>query len=46
MRIQIDDSSVTLTPFGSLIRIDRVRASGARSWTAYLHTLWLALFFR
>jgi hypothetical protein len=43
--IQIDESSVALTPFGSLIRINPVKASGAKPWTAKLRGL-LALLFR
>jgi hypothetical protein len=45
MLVQIDENSVTLTPFGSLIRISPVKASRGRSWTAKLRTV-LALVFR
>jgi len=43
--IQIDENSVTLTPFGSLIRITPragalTRVGGAKSWSA---KLWAAL---
>jgi hypothetical protein len=44
VRIQIDENSVTLTPFGSLIRINPARASGAKSWTAKLRALFALLF--
>jgi hypothetical protein len=46
VRIQIDESSVTLTPFGSLIRINPAERAVLGSWTAKLRTLWLALLFR
>jgi hypothetical protein len=45
MLVQIDENSVTLTPFGSLIRINPVKASRGRSWTAKLRAV-LALVFR
>ena len=51
MLIQIDENSVTLTPFGSLIRITRragtlTRVGGSKSWSAKLRAvlalpLWL-----
>jgi hypothetical protein len=45
MLIQIDENSVTLTPFGSLIRITPAKSAGAKSWTAKLRAM-LALLFR
>ena len=39
MLVHIDENSVTLTPFGSLIRISPVRASRGRSWTAKLRAV-------
>jgi len=45
MLVQIDENSVTLTPFGSLIRISPVKASRGRFWTAKLRAV-LALVFR
>jgi hypothetical protein len=46
VQIQMDESSVTLTPFGSLIRINPAERAVLGSWTAKLRTLWLALLFR
>jgi hypothetical protein len=43
--VQIDENSVTLTPFGSLNRISLVKASRGRFWTAKLRAV-LALVFR
>ena len=45
MLVQIDENCVTLTPFGSLIRISPVKASRGRFWTAKLRAV-LALVFR
>ena len=45
MLVQIEENSVTLTPFGSLIRISPVKVSRGRSWTAKFRAL-LALLFR
>jgi hypothetical protein len=45
MLVQIDENSVTLTPFGSLIRNSPVKVSRGRSWTAKLPAV-LALVFR
>jgi hypothetical protein len=39
------ENSATLTPFGSLIRIQATRAGGAKSWSAKLRAL-LAFLFR
>jgi hypothetical protein len=43
--VQIGENSATLTPFGSLIRIQATRAGAAKSWSAKLRAL-LALLFR
>ena len=43
--IQVEENAVTLTPFGSLIRITPAKRNGARSWTAKLRAV-LALLFR
>jgi hypothetical protein len=43
--IQIEENSVTLTPYGSLIRIPGARAIRAKSWTAKLRAV-LAFLFR
>jgi len=42
--IQIDENSVTLTPFGSLIRTAPAKPSGAESWTAKLRRMFALLF--
>jgi len=44
--VQIDESSVTLTPFGSLIRAapPLMVSSGARSWTEKLRAVFALLF--
>jgi hypothetical protein len=43
--IQIDEGSVTLTPFGSLSRMNPIRVSGpAKSWTAKLRAAFALLF--
>ena len=47
--IQIDENSVTLTPFGSLIRITPragtlTRVGGAKSWSARLWAVFALLF--
>jgi hypothetical protein len=34
--IQVEENAVTLTPFGSLIRITPAKRNGAKSWTARL----------
>ena len=49
MLIQIDENSVTLTPFGSLIRITPragtlTRVGGAKSWSAKLRAVFALLF--
>jgi hypothetical protein len=39
MRVQIDENSVTLTPFGSLIRINPANATDEhKSWLEILRT--------
>jgi len=43
--VQMDENSVTLTPFGSVIRINTARLSNGKSWTAKLRAV-LALLFR
>jgi hypothetical protein len=47
MHIQIDENSVTFTPFGSLARVGPTNASrgGNKSWTEILRAA-LALLFR
>jgi hypothetical protein len=45
MRVQIDENSVTLTPFGSVIRATPAKLGSAKSWTAKLRAV-LALLFR
>jgi hypothetical protein len=46
VRIQIDECSVTLTPFGSLSRMNPIGVNGARkSWRAKLRMV-LAFLFR
>jgi hypothetical protein len=43
--IPIDEGSVTLTPFGSLSRMNSIRVSGpAKSWTAKLRAAFALLF--
>jgi hypothetical protein len=44
VRIQIDENWVTLTPFGSLIRIAPAKPATAKSWTAKLRALIASLF--
>ena len=43
--IQVEENSVILTPFGTLIRTSPAKPSGAKSWTAKLRAV-LALLFR
>jgi hypothetical protein len=45
MFVQIEENSVTLTPFGSLIRISSAKSRSAKSWTAKLGKI-LAWLFR
>jgi hypothetical protein len=43
--VRIDESSVTLTPFGSVIRTDPVKPNGGtKSWTGKLRALLASLF--
>jgi len=43
--VQIDENSATLTPFGSLIRINPGKPGGvAKSWTARLCAVFALLF--
>jgi hypothetical protein len=46
MHIQIDESSVTLTPFGSLARVSPTNAGrgGNKSWTEILRAAFALLF--
>ena len=43
--IQVEENAVTLTPFGSLMRISPAKLSNSKSWTAKLRAV-LALLFR
>ena len=45
MLIQMDENSATLTPFGSLVRINPVKPGPVKSGTARLRVV-LTLFFR
>ena len=44
MRVQIDENWVTLTPFGSLIRIPPAKLTTAKFWTARLRAVLASLF--
>jgi hypothetical protein len=42
--IQMDENSATLTPFGSLIRVNTPKISSGKSWTAKLRAVLASLF--
>ena len=43
--VQMDENFATLTPFGSLSRVNQAKLSNGKSWTAKLRAV-LALLFR
>jgi len=45
MLVRMEDNSATLTPFGSLIRVNPAKVRSGKSWTAKLRAI-LALLFR